>query len=86
MPIQNAIVGALGAVAGAAVGISSAAASKQSKQEMAATKARKALQDEMNMKLTQEQIKGQKLQNTNVRLKNRQLRAQIKGGVSNGEK
>lgn len=78
MGVQSSILGIAGSVAGAAVGIGSIKDSKASKQEQAATKARKAMQDELQMKLTQEQIKGEKLLNKTRRLKLRNMKARAK--------
>lgn len=77
MSIQNKLLGGLGAVAGAAIGISAASGTSQSKQEQAAAKARKAMNDELSMKLTQEQIKGQKLANRISRIQLRTLKKEV---------
>ena len=77
MSIQNKLLGGLGAVAGAAIGIGAASGTSQSKQEQAAAKARKAMNDELSMKLTQEQIKGQRLANRISRIKLRTLKKEV---------
>lgn len=71
MSIQNKVVGGLAAVAGATLGLSAVGSSKQ---EIAANKARKAMQDELSMKLTQEQLKGERLKNRISRLELRKLK------------
>lgn len=77
MSIQNKLLGGLGAVAGAAIGIGAASGTSQSKQEQAAARARKAMNDELSMKLTQEQIKGQRLTNRISRIKLRTLKKEV---------
>ena len=85
MSIQNKLLGGLGAVAGAAIGIGAASGTSQSKQEQAAARARKAMNDELSMKLAQEQIKGQRLANRISRIKLRTLKKEVALDVNQKE-
>lgn len=81
MSVQNKIVGGIGAIAGAAVGLSAVASSGASKQQLAKTKAMKSMRDELEMKLAQEQLKGQRLANRIARKQLRSLSGEVKKDV-----
>lgn len=73
----NAAVGAVGAGVSVAKGLETA---KKSLQEQMAEKARKAAQDEITFKLSQEMLKGQRLANRKTRLEIKQKKLELEGG------